>query len=174
MRSTILRSIGRGFVRFIALLNGIATAWTFIIMFLMTFDVLGRALFNHPITGTPELVRISIVGIVFMQIPHTFWVGRHIRSDIFLRRFSPLMREVSEIGICLFGAAVFTGIVVSSVPVTITAWRVLEYEGAGALPVPTYPIRTLIILGSALTSIIFFFRSYESVMKIKDNRRMKS
>ena len=69
---------GEGFAKFrtaaarvTSVMNAVATFWIFVIMFLMTGDVLGRVLFNRPITGTPEIVKVSIVGIVFLQIPHT-------------------------------------------------------------------------------------------------------
>ena len=166
MGNSGVRKIGKGFVAFTAFLNGIATFWTFMIMFLMTGDVLGRVLFNAPITGTPELVRISIVGIIFMHIPHTLWVNRHIRSDIILSRLKPRTKSIFEIFMFLVGAAVFLGIVTSSWGRMITSWQILEYEGEGALRVPVYPIRSLVILGSALTAVIFLYRIVERVLAV--------
>lgn len=124
-------------------------------MFLMSGDVLGRILFNHPITGTPELVKISIVGIVFMQMPHTLLKGRHIRSEIIIQRLSVKKSIWLEVLASLAGALVFIALFVSSWPATVTSWEILEFEGEGALRVPVYPIRSLILLGSALTAIIF-------------------
>lgn len=147
-------------------MNGIATVWTFLIMFLMTADVIGRSLFQHPIMGTAELVRISIVGIIFMHMPHTLWVGRHVRSEIILARLRATTRETLQIFMSIVGAAVFAGIVVSSWKPMITAWRILEYEGEGALRVPTYPIRTLIVVGSAFTATIFLYRAIEYLLKV--------
>ncbi len=150
-------------IRFTSALNAMATAWIFLIMFLMTGDVVGRVLFNHPITGTPELVKISIVGIVFMQMPHTLWIGRHIRSDMILQKVSPKNREWLELLASVAGALVFLAIFVASWPATVTAWHISEFEGEGALRVPVYPIRSLILLGSALTAVIFILQSAQSI-----------
>lgn len=138
-----------------ALMNAIATLWIFGIMFLMAGDVLGRVLLNHPITGTPELVKISIVGIVFMQMPHTLLKGRHIRSEIIVQRLNVSKSIWLELIASLAGALVFIALFVASWSATVTSWELLEYEGEGALRVPVYPIRSIILLGSALTAIIF-------------------
>ena len=41
----------------------------------------------------------------------------------------------------------------SSWHLTMQAWEVLEYEGEGALRVPTYPVRTIILFCSGLMVI---------------------
>jgi TRAP-type mannitol/chloroaromatic compound transport system permease small subunit len=60
------------------------------------------------------------------------------------------------------GAVIFIILFIASVPATIQVWKLLEYEGEGALRVPIYPIRTLILIGSALTAILFVFRLVQS------------
>ena len=49
-------------------LNVIGTAGIFLLMLLINADVLGRSLFDRPISGVPEIVSLSIVAIVFLQI----------------------------------------------------------------------------------------------------------
>ena len=45
---------------------------------------------------------------------------------------------------------------VSSWSGTIYAWKIFEYEGEGALRVPVYPIKSLILLGSDTAYNKFF------------------
>ena len=45
-------------------MNVVATVWIMVIMVFASADVLGRELIMHPILGTPEIVRWSIVAIV--------------------------------------------------------------------------------------------------------------
>jgi TRAP-type C4-dicarboxylate transport system permease small subunit len=170
MGSAFFSTLGRWFLKLTSVLNAIGTVWIFFIMFVMTGDVLGRVLFNHPITGTPEIVKISIVGIVFLEMPHTLWKNRHIRSEILLQKLSPIPRSWIESFVFLLGAAVFVCIFVASWSGAIESWNILEYEGEGALRVPVYPIKTLILLGSVLTAIIFFARSVQSIKGIFKNR----
>lgn len=159
------------FTRFTAALNAIATLWIFFLMFLMTGDVIGRVLFNYPITGTPELVKISIVAIVFLQMPHTLLTNRHIRSDIIMDRVSPRNALLLQLMACVAGGLIFLFIFIASWPTTVTSWKLLEFEGEGALRVPVYPIRSIILLGSLLTSIIFSIQAVQAVRKLRNHRK---
>ena len=156
-------TMGRGFLKFAEAMNAIATLWTFLIMFLMTGDVLGRALFNQPITGTQELVRISLVGIVFMHLAHSMWSRRQVRSEAILSRVSPVVRGTLEVIVHFFAAGVFVGIVASSWSPMVVAWKIAEYEGEGALRLPVAPLRSLIILGCAVAAIFCVVRILENL-----------
>jgi hypothetical protein len=61
--------------------NSIETVWIFALMVLINIDVLSRDLFNSPILGVAEIVELSIVGIVFLQISDAVRLGRLTRSD---------------------------------------------------------------------------------------------
>ena len=169
-----IESWTKGLSKFTAVLNAIATIWIFAIMFLMAGDVLGRIFLNHPITGTPELVKISIVGIVFMQMPHTLLKGRHIRSEIIIQRLNITKSTWLEILASLAGALVFIALFVASWSATVTSWEILEYEGEGALRVPVYPIRSIILLGSALTAIIFMAQLAKTLKEMLNIHRRAS
>jgi TRAP-type C4-dicarboxylate transport system permease small subunit len=152
----------RGFIKFAAGSNIVGTLWILVIMFVMTGDVFGRLLFNSPIAGTPEIVRVSLVGILFLQLADTFWTGRLVRCDICTERLSSRGRIFIDMVSYFLGAVIFIILFIASVPATIQVWKLLEYEGEGALRVPIYPIRTLILIGSALTAILFVFRQVQS------------
>jgi TRAP-type C4-dicarboxylate transport system permease small subunit len=169
----MIRGVGKGFAKFVSALNAMATAWIFLLMFLTTADVLGRVLFSAPITGTPELIKVSLVGIIFMQLPHTFWMNRHIRSELILTKLGPTGRELLNSLAYLVGAAVFVGIFATSWSGAVMSWEILEYEGEGALRVPVYPIRTLILLGSLVTSILLTVRFIQNIQRIFRGNRKK-
>ena len=61
-------NLARLFKGWVFSLNSVGTAWIFLIMLLINVDVLMRALFRKPIDGVSEIVSISIVGIVFLQL----------------------------------------------------------------------------------------------------------
>jgi TRAP-type mannitol/chloroaromatic compound transport system permease small subunit len=134
-------------------MNGLASFWIFLLTIAIVTDVVGRSIFNHPLTGTPELVKVSLVAIVFLEITHTLREGRHVRSTIILSRVSPGAMLVLDGMANLLGMVLFTFLCYSSWPLTVTAWSCLEYEGEGALCVPTYPVRTIILVTSALMVI---------------------
>lgn len=136
-------------------LNMLGAVWVVLIMLLITVDVIGRAFFNSPLFGVPEIVKISVVGLVWCMMAHTLMIGAHLRSTILLDRMSPSVKRWIEIVSCLMGVVMFALIVYSGWDQMIEAWRVGEFEGEEPVRVPTAPVRSLVLIGAALTSIQF-------------------
>ena len=117
-------------------MNSIGTAWVFVLLVIINLDIGGRALFNHPIRGVPEIVALSIVACVFLQIAHTLKVGRLTRSDILLNWLQPsipMQGHFLEGVYYLIGAGLMAILFQSSIPLFTRAWRIDEYVGAGVI-----------------------------------------
>ncbi len=141
--------------RVMAVLNAVGTAWVAGITILISCDILGRALFNSPLIGVPEIVKVSVVGIVWLQMSHTLKIGGHLRSDVILTRLSPRGRSFVDLISYTLGAVIFALVVYSGWNTMIMAWELGEFEGEEPVRVPTYPIRSIVLLGAALTSLQF-------------------
>jgi TRAP-type C4-dicarboxylate transport system permease small subunit len=146
---------GRIFEKIIVGLNVAATAWIFGMIMFVVLDVGGRVLFNFPLTGVPEIIKISNPMIAFMQITYVLYAGRHIRTDILVDRMSKKGNAWVNIinaamGVFIFGLNFYSGW-----DMTVTAFDIWEYEGEGALRVPVAPIRLIILIGSVLMVIQF-------------------
>jgi len=163
----------RIFIRWSSVLNSMATFWLFSIMVIIIADVIGRGIFNRPLMGTPEIVKASIVGITFIQLPHSVYVNRTIRSDALLNRMRPFTSEVVTMISYLMGMALCLAIFVSSWSHTKTSWQILEYEGEGSLHVPAYPIRTLILVGAATTGVHFIVKLFGCLITLLDRFKKK-
>jgi TRAP-type mannitol/chloroaromatic compound transport system permease small subunit len=150
-----------GFHQLTGLMNAIGTAWIFFIMILMTADVLGRNLFNAPIRGVIEIVTLSIVSIVFLQLADTLRTGRFTRADAFLGRVllrHPAAGRLLQGVFHLAGAALLTTLCVASWPLLVESWRNGEYLGAiGDFQAPVWIMRAVIAFGSACTTLTFLF-----------------
>ena len=169
------RALPFGLERITGAMNAIGTVWIFAIMVLVNADIFGSSLFNAPVRGTTELTALSIVGIVFLQLPHTLWAGRVTRSDMFI---GMLLARLPAIGLSvqglfhLVGAALLGLIFLSSLPPFIEAWQIGDYVGAvGDFTAPTWPIKLLILIGSAMTSLTFLMLAVFDVMLIARLRR---
>jgi hypothetical chaperone protein len=68
-----------------------------------------------------------------------------------------LHRRLMRVLAALLGAALFAALVAASWPEFQTAYRIGEYEGEGALRVPTWPVRAIIIALSALTVLAYLW-----------------
>lgn len=142
-----------------SVMNSIGTVWVFVLLILINMDIAGRAVFNHPIRGVPEIVSISIVALVFIQIAHTLSVGRLTRSEVFL---AWLGRNYSRAGhlleglFHLVGTGLFVIIFWASLPMFINAWRIKEYVGAeGDFKAPVWPVKLIILLGCLAAGLQF-------------------
>jgi len=151
--------LSRAFETWVVALNSIGTAWIFLLMLIINADVLARFLFNAPIDGVPEIVALSIVGIVFLQLSDAVRAGRLTRSDGFFRRViarRPRLGLVLNIFYDLCGMAFFVAILVGIVPILIEAWQGDYYVGTeGLFTVPEWPLRLVLVI-SCITVITVF------------------
>ena len=147
-------------------LNAVGSAWVAAITLLICADILGRVLFRYPLAGVPEIVKVSIVAIVWLQIPHTLKTGGHLRSDIVLRYLSERSRAALDLFACVLGAIIFGLLVYSGWDTMILAWEMGEFEGELPVRVPTYPLRSIVLLGAALTALQFLLMAAEAVRRL--------
>ncbi len=161
---------GGPFGRAVEGLNAVGTVWIFALMVLINADVFGRFLFASPVRGVPELVEMSIVGIVFLQLAHTLRVGRVTRSEAFFER---LARRLPRLGHALgalynlTGAALFAFILWGSVPRMIRAWTDGHYVGnQGIFTAPVWPIKAIIVVGSAALIAQFLLLAWRELRQV--------
>ncbi|MFZ7133178.1 MAG: TRAP transporter small permease subunit [Eubacteriales bacterium] len=139
------------------IMNTIACFWIFVLMVIIAIDVFGRVLFNVPFKGTPELVSNSILAITFLEIPYVLHRGNHVKSTLLLDRMKPKRRYTFEMIAFVIGIVMMIFLIISSWPAFIKAIEIGEYEGEGALRVPTSPTRGIIIFGSVLMIVEYIF-----------------
>ncbi len=154
----------------ISVMNSIGTAWVFVLLVIINLDIGGRALFNHPVRGVPEIVAMSIVACVFLQIAHTLKVGRLTRSDIvlnWLQNRYPKLKHFLEGLYFLIGACLMAILFRSSIPMFTKAWRIDEYVGAqGDFMAPVWPVKLIILIGCVAGAIQFLLMAFGSFKKM--------
>lgn len=154
------------FGRFEAALAAIGTGWILVLMALICADIAGRAAFNAPILGVPEMVQFSIVGIVFLQLPLTLRTGGLTRSDLLLgalARTRPRAAQAMQLLFDLTGAALLGIIVLTTWPLAHTAFANKEFFGStGVVHIPTGPLKAIIILGCATMALQFLLHAWRA------------
>lgn len=133
--------------------------WTLALAFLIFGDVVGRSLFTRPIPGTKEIIQNSVVAITFLQLPLAIYSGSMLRTSIFADAVPPFLRKLLRTFGALLGLIFFIGLIWSTWPAFADAYRIGEYEGEGALRVPTWPVR-----GTVLVMSIFGAWAYISMI----------
>lgn len=126
-----------------------------LVMLLIVADVGGRAFLGVPLFGVPEIVKMAVVAIAWLQMAYTLRIGAHLRTTIIIERMPPAVARASDLVASLMGALMFGLIVYSAWPQMAEAWRIGEFEGDYPVRVPTAPVHTILILGAVLTAIQF-------------------
>jgi TRAP-type C4-dicarboxylate transport system permease small subunit len=137
------------------LIHVISATWVIGLAVIIVVDVVGRYLFGSPLLGTTEIVKNSIVTITFLQIPLAVYRGDMIRTTIVYDRLNANTQRYFRTLMYFTGLIFFLAIAFSSITPAFEAFQVNEYEGEGALRVPTYPVRILIVVNSFFVAYIY-------------------
>lgn len=130
----------------------IAAVLAFLLAFLVCADVIGRVVFNSPVKGTPEIVSYSIVVICFLQAGYAIRSGGMISVDAITQHLPARVQAVCEILGALLGIVFFGLVCWGSLEPASYSWTSNEFEGEGALRVPAWPARFIIVLGTFLAA----------------------
>ena len=133
----------------------VSAFWTLGLAVLIFLDVTGRGILSSPIPGTKEIIQNSVVAITFLQLPLAIYTGSMLRTSIFADAVPMSIRRLLRTLTALLGIAFFIGIVLSTWQPLLDAWRIGEYEGEGALRVPVWPVRGLVLTMSAFGAIAY-------------------
>jgi len=132
-------------------LNMLGTVLILLLVILINSDVIGRAVFGAPVSGVPEMVSLSIVAIVFLQIAQTVGVGRLTRSDALLSvvaRKWPRLRKILESVFNLAAAGLLMVLFWSSLSLFEKSWRTQTFIGSiGDFTAPVWPVKLIILIG---------------------------
>ena len=148
-----LKQVRRWFDRLTVGLNVLGTLLIVAIMLLINVDVIGKNLFRAPVSGVPEILSMSIVAIVFLQIAQTFRAGRLTRTEAvlnFIARRSARARLGLEMVFSLLSLGLVWQILSASTPLFLRAWSRGTFEGTiGDFTAPIWPVKLIILIGCA-------------------------
>jgi len=154
--------LGRAYVSLVSGLNVIGSIWIFALMALINADVFSRYFFNSPLRGIPTIVAMSIIAIVFFQLPDALRNGRVTRNDIVIGK---LLSSKSGSGhswqatYYLLGAVMMALIFCFTLPFLETAWRLNSFVGTkGDFTFPDWPILAVVVFCAFFCCIEFLLQ----------------
>ena len=149
----------RTFGALISGMNAAGSCWIVVLMLLINAEAISRSAFNQPIIGVIEMIEISVIGIVFMQLADSLRRGVLTRSDgLFnqVMRRKPAAGHVMAVVTYLLGAAFMGLIIWGSAPFFIDAWGKNYYIGVeGMFTAPVWPVALIIVVAVAVTMVQF-------------------
>jgi C4-dicarboxylate transporter DctM subunit len=133
-------------------LNAAGVVLVFGLMLIITADITARTVFDDPIAGVTELVSLSLVACVFLQLAHAVLHGRLMRVEMLIGPLESHARATASAWHSLFaviGIAMLAVTAVGTWPDLVYAWRAREFAGVeGIFTVAVWPFKLLIVVGS--------------------------
>lgn len=152
----------RIFDRFTAAMSALGTLGILLVMLLISADVFGRFVLGRPIAGVPEIVAMSILSIVFLQLANTLMRGKITRADGFLELLkarAPRIGLIVDALMHFVGAALLGVLVNAFYPLLLRAWGRNETVGAvGHFLAPVWPSYLIVLVGALALCIAFTLR----------------
>ena len=138
-------------------MNGAGVVWVFALTFLICADITGRTLFDRPLQAVPEIVALSLIACVFLQLAFAVDGARLTRADIFLsqiRQRSAGMAGGLERFFAIAGALVLLAMTAGAWPDFLRAFRTSEFVGVeGIYTLPITPIKFIVVLGAVTAAV---------------------
>lgn len=131
----------------------VAAVWAMGLSVLIVGDIIGNNILGTAIPGVREIVISSIVMIVYLQLGYAIRSHSMLRADTLLVVMPVVMRRIVLAAGYALGVALFLMILRGTISPAAHAWTTSEYWGEGALRVPVWPTRFMILAGSALAIV---------------------
>jgi TRAP-type C4-dicarboxylate transport system permease small subunit len=147
--------MGRLFGGLVSGLNMVASLWVLVLVALISADVIGRNGFNSPIPGVPEIVKFSIVGMVWLQMAYTLRAGKHLRTTIGLALMPRAGQRAVLVLNALVGVTMFAFIAWLGTAEMAASWEIGAFEGEHPVRIPVSPLWAVLVAGACLTAIQF-------------------
>ena len=143
------------------ILSGISVVMFMVLMLLGAIDVLGRYIFNRPITGALEASQILMAVMILLAWADTQSQNAHIKVDIIFSRYPPRVRTIIEFAILLISLALFLLIVWRSALIAWSDWQQGRIIDTILLPLAPFklavPVGALVLCFEFIIQMIHLF-----------------
>lgn len=150
-------------------LNNVGTVLLVVMMLVTTIDVIGRYIFNSPLSGASEIAEFLQVIVVYFGIAYTATQKGHVAVDFLFTRLSQRGQRFLASFVSLVGAALFALIAWQSIAQSLVFK--MTTRSSPVLEIPVWPFVLVVAFGSGLISIVLFGDFIESLSTELHHRR---
>ena len=147
----------------------IAGGLGFIMMAIITREVVGRYFFNAPTDWALDINALIFVAMVYIGSAYTTAIDGHVKADFFYRHFGGKLKDIIDIFIyivciCYAAVLVWQGILLSYES------YIANEVSSGSIRVPLFPFEVLVPLGSFFVILCFLSKMVRSVLSLCGRR----
>lgn len=140
------------------------------LLVLINVDSLSRTILSISFLGVTEVVELSLVAIVFLQLGDAVRSGRLTRSDgllTLLGERAPRLRALLHLVFDLIATAFMALIVAGGVPRMIESYQRGEFKGTAQLfTVPEWPVKLIIVIGATAAIVAFLISAWREFRRM--------
>jgi len=136
----------------------------FAVLVLVVVNVIGRYLFNAPITGAFEITESLLVVIIMLGLALTQFHDGHIRVTILTRRLSRAGARLAKVATLLLGCVFFAWCAYASWKFAYQSYSFNEQEW-GTVTFPLYPFKFVVFLGVVLLAVQFALDAIDEIAR---------
>ncbi|WP_428912445.1 TRAP transporter small permease [Niallia sp. Krafla_26] len=149
-------------------LHKISSVFLFLLMFLTAADVIGRNIFNSPITGTYELTGLVLALMIFFSLGSGQLGKDHIEIDF----LTNMMPEKIQAGLYAISSFILF------VLMFITTWQLYEFgmrtmlggELSGDLGLPLHIFIFAAFVGAIAFTLTYLLDMFQSILKVVNKK----
>ena len=129
-------------------------------------DVVGRYVFNHPITGSQEIIELTIVLVLYFGLPYSTYCRSHVRVDALITHF-PYKARMITLGIVTLLCMFVSG------PIAVQLYRqgfnvMARGTGSAILKIKHWPFYFLASFGNVLLTFEFLADGVKLIASAND------
>ena len=149
-------------------LNVVAGLMLLGMMFLGACDVIGRYIFNSPITGAMEISSLLMGGMVFLAWAYTQKEKAHVTVDIFFVLYPVRVRAIFSFVMLFIALVLFALIFWQSTATAITDWQ--GGRLVRLILIPIAPFKLLVSLGALFICLEFIIQMIQLIPVMLERR----
>ncbi len=142
-----------------------------IIMFMVTTDVVGRALLNKPLWGVLEISEFLLAGAIMLGLGYTEFLGGNIMVELIYDRLSPKRQNIMRIFYNLVGIGLYSIITWASGILTFELMQ--AHLTSDVLKIPAWPFRAFVPVGAFLMVVVLLLKLFEDIQGLRTRRENK-
>ena len=134
------------------------------LMLIIASDVLGRFLFNNPITGTVDYCEYVMVIAVYLAVSYCALVKGHVSVDLIVAKFSQRGQVIIDSVTGFVSLAFFSLIAWQSVSILFEARN--RGEVSMTVGIPSWPFRAILLVGIVMLCLVLLIDLVHLVARI--------
>ena len=146
------------------LMNRIASAILFLMMFLTITDVFLRKVFSQSILGTVEVTEFMMVIVVFFALAQTEILNGHVKVDLVMGRFGERAQGLVDM-VTQFVCFILSGLITWSTLIYSEKMRA-SGEVSQDLWIPVYLFIYIVVVGCGILSITLLIKFFMALLRM--------